>query len=266
MSNKIKEIIIIFWGGIIICLSVANTFGWIDVCQWLQQVSSHHYTYEQVAKIAVPAILVPLVLLEIAKIIRVSFEMGRTPSLSPAGSHQIKLLPALPVDNVVQFAYPQDSGNELDGTRESTTTENKLNQIRERHQQEQNVRHQQVMNAIHDYLYNVLAPYMKGEDIDTLFQNIELWQYSADVSLCPTMTNGKLTTLDLRHLVWNVGERLKWSGEQRAIFAKQSFPHEFQDSDISSIRRNLRQQGDCIIKIDIPGKHDFTFHMGDQNE
>ncbi|MBO6252682.1 MAG: hypothetical protein J6O49_03390 [Bacteroidaceae bacterium] len=59
---------------------------------------------------------------------------------------------------------------------------------------------------------------------------------------------------------------MKWSGEQRAIFAKQSFPHEFQDSDISSIRRNLRQQGDCIIKIDIPGKHDFTFHMGDQNE
>ena len=101
---------------------------------------------------------------------------------------------------------------------------------------------------------------MKNKDIEVLYQNVELWQFSQEATLQPVVTNGKLSTLDLRHLAWNIGERLKWAGELRALFIKQSFPNELRDSDISSIRRNLRQQGDCVITIDIPDKHDFQFH------
>lgn len=136
-----------------------------------------------------------------------------------------------------------------------------MQHIRDRHLQEQIALRQQILNSIHDYLFHILPPYMKDEDIETLYQNVNLWQYSQETPLSPTLTNGKLSTLDLRHLAWNVGERLKWTGEKRALFIKQSFPNEFRDSDISSIRRNLRQQGDCIIKIDVPDKHNYQFHQ-----
>ena len=138
-----------------------------------------------------------------------------------------------------------------------------MQHIRDRHLQEQIILRQQVMSCIHDYLLRILPPYMKDEDIETLYKNVDLWQYSQEAPLSPTLTNGKLSTLDLRHLAWNIGERLKWPGEERAFFIKQSFPNELGDSDISSIRRNLRQQGDCIIKIDIPDKHDYKFHLFD---
>ena len=75
---------------------------------------------------------------------------------------------------------------------------------------------------------------MKDEDIETLYKNVDLWQYSQEAPLSPTLTNGKLSTLDLRHLAWNIGERLKWPGEERAFFIKQSFPHEFRDLEIKS--------------------------------
>ena len=41
MTNKIKENIIIFWGGLAICLYIANSFEWIDINQWLQQAINY---------------------------------------------------------------------------------------------------------------------------------------------------------------------------------------------------------------------------------
>jgi hypothetical protein len=35
MTNKIKENILIFWGGLAICIYIADSFGWIDISQWL---------------------------------------------------------------------------------------------------------------------------------------------------------------------------------------------------------------------------------------
>ena len=120
------------------------------------------------------------------------------------------------------------------------------------------------MSAVEDYVRNTMSPYMKEADLMVLTANIRCWQDSKEATLTPTLTNGQLATLDLRHLAWNIGERFKWTGEQRAVFIKQTFPHEFRDSDVSSIRRNLRQQGNCIIKIDVPEKHEFVFHLSSE--
>lgn len=50
MTNKIKENIIIFWGGLAICLYIANSFEWIDISQWLQQVINYECNLEEVGK------------------------------------------------------------------------------------------------------------------------------------------------------------------------------------------------------------------------
>jgi hypothetical protein len=135
--------------------------------------------------------------------------------------------------------------------------------IRERHQSEMARHKKEIEECVIAYVVQTMAPYMKSNDLTVLCENIRSWDTSKDIALTPTLTSGQLSTLDLRHLAWNIGERFKWSGEQRAVFIKQSFPNELRDSDISSIRRNLRQQGDCIIKIDIPDKHDYKFHLFD---
>ena len=259
MTNKIKENIIIFWGGLAICLYIANSFEWIDISQWLQQVINYECNLEEATRKFIHILLTFLILIGIAKIIIVSFQLGQLsiPSARYSGRQEVKLLPSLPHDEQPCSEAHKDNFTSL----RIPTTNERMQHIRDRHLQEQIALRQQIMNSIHDYLYHILPPYMKDDDIETLFHNVNLWQYSQETPLSPTLTNGKLSTLDLRHLAWNVGERLKWGGEKRALFIKQSFPNELRDSDISSIRRNLRQQGDCIIKIDVPDKHDYQFHQ-----
>lgn len=258
MSNKIKENILIFWGSLAICLYIADSFGWIDIRQMLCQLGNYEFTYEETTRIVFPILFPTLALIGIVRIVLVSFQMGKTsiPPLPQRGRHEVKLLPsfALERENITV------SRTESLIVEEKPAFFDRLQIVRDRHLQEQSVLQQHIMNAIHDYLLDILPPYMKDDDIEVLYRNVVLWQYSQETPLLPTLTNGKLSTLDLRHLAWNIGERLKWPGEQRALFIKQSFPHEFRDSDMSSIRRNLRQQGDCTIKIDIPDKHDYQFH------
>lgn len=255
MTNKIKEISLIFWGSLAICLYIADSFEWIDLCQLFQQVFHYGYTYDEITRMAFPFLFTALALFGIAQIILVSFQMGQTtiPTFPDAERTEIKLLPSL-----AAAAPSHDYSPCVDI--ETTIINDKFQHIRDSHLHEQSVLQQQVLEAVQDYIFRILPPFMKNKDIEVLYQNVELWQFSQEATLQPVVTNGKLSTLDLRHLAWNIGERLKWAGELRALFIKQSFPNELRDSDISSIRRNLRQQGDCIITIDIPDKHDFQFH------
>ena len=261
MTNKIKENILIFWGSLAICLYIADSFEWINISQWLQQIINFEYTYEKTTRMVFPILFTILVLVGITKIIIVSYQIGRltSPSIPRNGKQEVKLLPSLPLEELSCTKPQTNNFTSL----EAPKTNERMQHIRDRHLQEQIILRQQVMSCIHDYLFSILPPYMSDKDIETLYENVELWQHSQEAPLLPTLTNGKLSTLDLRHLAWNIGERLKWSGEERAFFIKQSFPNEFRDSDISSIRRNLRQQGDCIIKNDIPEKHDYKFHLFD---
>ena len=261
MTNKIKENIIIFWGGLAICLYIANSFEWIDISKWLQQIINYGCNLEEATRKFIPILLTILILIGFVKFIIVSFQLGQLsiPSARCSGRQEVKLLPSLPLDEQPCSEPHKDNFTSI----RIPSTNERIQHIRDRHLQEQIALRQQILNSIHDYLFRILPPYMEDEDIETLYQNVNLWQYSQETPLSPTLTNGNLSTLDLRHLAWNVGERLKWTGEKRALFIKQSFPNEFSDSDISSIRRNLRQQGDCIIIIDVPDKHGYQFHQFD---
>ena len=132
--------------------------------------------------------------------------------------------------------------------------------IRKQHQTEKEDMDKAMLSAIRQYIEITLSPYMKDAALTLLYNNVYLWYHSKKATLVPVCTDGTLSTLDLRHLVWNIGERCGWKGEHRARFIKQSFPSELKDVEVETIRRNLRQKGTCKIKIDVPENGSFAFH------
>ena len=132
--------------------------------------------------------------------------------------------------------------------------------IRRQHQAEKENMDKARLSAIRQYIEITLSPYMKDVSLTLLYNNVYLWYHSKQASLTPVCTDGSLSTLDLRHLVWNIGERFGWRGEDRALFIKKSFPKELKDIEVETIRRNLRQKGSCKIALDVPDKDSFLFH------
>lgn len=65
---------------------------------------------------------------------------------------------------------------------------------------------------------------MKESDVKIVCNNIKSWITNEDAAIVSVSTDGRLGSIDLRHLVWNIGERFNWKGEKRALFAKWYFP------------------------------------------
>ena len=116
-------------------------------------------------------------------------------------------------------------------------------------------RHVKIMDAIREYVTIKTAPYLSKEAIATLIANIE---YMA--------CDNPLRSPGLRHLAWNVGERLNVSLVKRAEFIKASFPHELVNATTEYLRLNLRDTVTSQIPIDVPDKGDFRFHLETNND
>lgn len=119
--------------------------------------------------------------------------------------------------------------------------------------------------AIKEYIDIMMVPYFKDDDsLDILYNNIRHWNKSETEGFEPKPLNPShgLTQWDIRHFVWNIGERLGWSGAKRARFAKLCFPVRLQGVEEETIRRTLKQSsGPYTIEIDEPdGPNDFRFH------
>lgn len=113
--------------------------------------------------------------------------------------------------------------------------------------------------AVSEYVHVVMSPYIKETEVTQLITNITMWMESDEPILTAITTDGRLTTLDLRHFAWNIGERFKWKGVKRASFIKIVFPVEMRELEVETIRRNLRQNGTCLIELDIPDKGCYEF-------
>ena len=136
---------------------------------------------------------------------------------------------------------------------------NKVVQMKEYYKLENLRREEEISLEVKNYSIKTMAPYMSVDNIEFLCANIEGWTKTKGITLKALDVSVAVSSLDLRHFAWNIGERLGWTGQQRAQFIKQTFPKTLQDLEVETIRRNLRQKGSCIIKIDIPEHGDFHF-------
>ena len=126
----------------------------------------------------------------------------------------------------------------------------------------------EIMDAIREYVTIKTAPYLSKEAIATLISNIEYMACDQPELYKPIRSNidNPLRSPGLRHLAWNVGERLRVPLAKRAVFIKESFPYELENASIEYLRLNLRDQVASQIPIDVHEKGDYRFHLETDND
>lgn len=134
------------------------------------------------------------------------------------------------------------------------------------YEQEQEQRRKDTIAAILDYARYTMSPYVyDNEELENLCEEVRHWSEEYTYSPIPIRLKQRLTTLDLRHFVWNIGERLGtkngYNGYARAGFIKAMFPDVMKDIEQDSIRNFKFQPSKGSIVIDEPDEDDFRFHI-----
>lgn len=126
-------------------------------------------------------------------------------------------------------------------------------------------RRQDTIAAIMEYVTHTMSPYIYDNgELEKLCDAIRMWADDWQHNPVPIRLKSTLTTLDLRHFVWNIAERLgskkDYTGRVRADFIKRMFPDVMRDIEQDSIR-NFKFQPDAgSIMIDEPDRGDYHFH------
>ena len=118
-----------------------------------------------------------------------------------------------------------------------------------------------IKRVIHEYTTFVMTEFLSKEDLEILHENIEYFAHGQFDLYKPirSKVDNSLRSIDLMHLVWNIGERLGISLIDRATFIHTIFPHELKDASIKYLAKNLRTCGVCKIALDIPKTGDYHF-------
>ena len=132
-------------------------------------------------------------------------------------------------------------------------------------QREQEQRRKDTIAAIMEYVTHTMSPYIYDNgELEKLCDTIKMWAGDWQHKPVPIRLKSTLTTLDLRHFVWNIAERLgskkDYTGEVRAMFVKRMFPDVMKDIELDSIRNFKFQPDTGSIMIDEPDKGDYHFH------
>lgn len=136
-------------------------------------------------------------------------------------------------------------------------------EVLQKEMEEQNTKRKLlIMEAVREYVTYTVAPYLKKEDVLILLENINCMAigHTSSYKSIRSDLNNPLRSPDLRHLAWNIGERLGISNRERAIFIKASFPFELRDATVEYLERNLRDVIPASIPIDRPAKGDYKFN------
>lgn len=129
-------------------------------------------------------------------------------------------------------------------------------------EREKAAKQKEILNAIHEYTTFVMAEYFTKEDLAVLHENIEYLAHGQTDLYKPIRSkfDNPIKSIDLRHYVWNIGERLNLKLENRAMFIHILFPHELKDATLEYLAKNLRTQDSCKIPLDIPKNGDYRFN------
>lgn len=170
-------------------------------------------------------------------------------------------------ESTIEFSDSAEPTKEIADTIETSSEQPDLYAQRcKEYQREQEQRRQNTIYAIMGYVTHTMSPYIYDYDeLEKLLDAIRKWADDWQHIPVPIRLKSTLTTLDLRHFVWNIAERLgskkDYSGRVRADFIKRMFPDVMRDIEQDSIRNFKFQPDTGNIVIDEPDKGDYHFHF-----
>ena len=110
-----------------------------------------------------------------------------------------------------------------------------------------------VLENVLTYTVQELALYLTESELQQLCEHIRFFQYATENEYkqikIPIAVDATLKSIDLMHFGWNIGNQFKKTGIETATFVKLVFAERLKESEISTIKRKLRAEGTCIIKI-----------------
>lgn len=111
----------------------------------------------------------------------------------------------------------------------------------------------EVLENVLTYTIQELALYLTESELQQLCEHIRFFQYATENECkqikTPVTVDATLKSIDLMHFGWNIGNQFKKTGIETATFVKRVFAERLKESEISTIKRKLRAEGTCIIKI-----------------
>ena len=170
-------------------------------------------------------------------------------------------------ESTIEISDSAEPTKEIADTIETSSEQPDLYSQRcKEYQREQEQRRQNTIDAIMGYVTHTMSPYIYDNDeLEKLLDAIRKWADDWQHIPVPIRLKSTLTTLDLRHFVWNIAERLgskkDYSGRVRADFIKRMFPDVMRDIEQDSIRNFKFQPDTGNIVIDEPDKGDYHFHF-----
>jgi hypothetical protein len=127
-------------------------------------------------------------------------------------------------------------------------------------------RRKDTIAAVLDYARYTMSPFVyDNEELENLCEEVRHWSEEYTYTPIPIRLKQRLTTLDLRHFVWNIGERLGtkngYNGYAHADFIRAMFPDVMKDIEQDSIRNFKFKPNKGSIVIDEPDEDDYHFHI-----
>jgi hypothetical protein len=133
------------------------------------------------------------------------------------------------------------------------------------YQQELTEQKSQLVAEILQYVAYIMPPFIHEHDMPGLIEEVRQW--SSNPKHTPSRSfdlKERLSTNDLRHFVWNIGERLGqrngYDGETRCRFVKALFAEALRDVEPTSLKNFRTTAYSDRIKLDIPDAGEVTFH------
>ena len=118
--------------------------------------------------------------------------------------------------------------------------------------------------AVLDYTHRTMSRFLYEEDLNKVIEAVKEW--SNDCNHTPIAINHFKETVEnipLRHLVWNIAERLgkrEYTMAMRIAFIKALFPKPFEGLDYSTLKNLKAPCSNDVIPIDEPDNGRSDFH------
>lgn len=139
------------------------------------------------------------------------------------------------------------------------------------YEQRQAVEKTGLVESIIGYAGHTMSPFVSEEDIVRLCNEVQCWCLNPEYKPSDIALRVRLSTNDLCHFVWNIGERLGrdngYNGECRASFAKRLFASALSKVDIPSLRNMTKTASSDKIHLDrpLPGSLGFRYHTAENS-